>query len=157
MLGEASNAVILAFNVQTPSNTRLQADQSNVEIRSYNIIYQAVEDLKLAVEGLLKPDLVEEIVGEAIVKETFKIPKIGFIAGSQVESGTITRDSLIRLVREEEEISEGEIVSLKHIKDDAKEMKEGFECGIGVEGFTDFNEGDIIEVYEIKEVKRTLG
>ena len=137
LLGEASNAVILAFNVQTPSNTRLQANQSNVEIRSYYIIYQAVEDLKLAVEGLLKPDLVEEIVGEAIVKETFKIPKIGFIAGSQVESGTITRDSLVRLVREEEEIiKDGKILSLKRFKDDVSTVETGLECGIATVSYT---------------------
>ena len=157
LLGEASNAVILAFNVQTPSNTRLQADQSNVEIRSYNIIYQAVEDLKLAVEGLLKPDLVEEIVGEAIVKETFKIPKIGFIAGSQVESGTITRDSLVRLVREEEEIiKDGKILSLKRFKDDVSTVETGLECGIAIEGIKKYLPGDKIIAYKINEIKRKL-
>ncbi|MFL2490306.1 MAG: translation initiation factor IF-2 [Candidatus Neomarinimicrobiota bacterium] len=157
LLGEASNAVILAFNVQTPSNTRLQADQSNVEIRSYNIIYQAVEDLKLAVEGLLKPDLVEEIVGEAIVKETFKIPKIGFIAGSQVESGTITKDSLVRLVREEEEIiKDGKILSLKRFKDDVSTVETGLECGIAIEGIKKYLPGDKIIAYKINEIKRKL-
>jgi len=157
LLAEASDAVILGFNIQIPSNTRLQADQSNVEIRSYNIIYQAVEDLKLAVEGLLKPDLVEEVIGEAIVKETFKIPKIGFIAGSQVESGTITRDSLVRLVREEKEIiKDGKISSLKRFKDDVSTVETGLECGIAIEGIKKYLPGDKIIAYKINEIKRKL-
>tara|TARA_B100001123_G_scaffold445961_1_gene598949 strand:- start:470 stop:2788 length:2319 start_codon:yes stop_codon:yes gene_type:complete len=157
LLAEASNAVILGFNVQIPSNTRLQANQSNVEIRSYNIIYQAVEDIKLAVEGLLKPDLVEEIIGEAIVKEAFKIPKIGFIAGSQVESGSITRDSLVKIIREEEEIlNEGKISSLKRFKDDVNTVEAGLECGIGVEGIKKYLSGDRIVAYKINEIKRKL-
>ncbi len=157
LLAEASNAVVLGFNVQIPSNTRLQANQSNVEIRSYNIIYQAVEDVKLAVEGLLKPDLVEEIIGEAIVKEAFKIPKIGFIAGSQVESGSITRDSLVRIIREEEEIlNEGKISSLKRFKDDVNTVEAGLECGIGVEGIKKYLPGDKIVAYKINEIKRKL-
>ena len=157
LLAEASNAVVLGFNVQIPSNTRLQANQSNVEIRSYNIIYQAVEDIKLAVEGLLKPDIVEEVVGEAIVKETFKIPKIGFIAGCQVESGSITRDSLIKIIREEEEIlNEGKISSLKRFKDDVNTVDAGLECGIGVEGIKKYLPGDRIIAYKINEIKRKL-
>lgn len=157
LLAEASDAVILGFNIQIPSNTRLQADQSNVEIRSYNIIYQAVEDLKLAVEGLLKPDLVEEVIGEAIVKEAFKIPKIGFIAGSQVESGTITRDSLVRLVREEKEIiKDGKISSLKRFKDDVSTVETGLECGIAIEGIKKYLPGDKIIAYKINEIKRKL-
>ena len=157
LLAEASDAVILGFNIQIPSNTRLQADQSNVEIRSYNIIYQAVEDLKLAVEGLLKPDLVEEVIGEAIVKEAFKIPKIGFIAGSQVESGTITKDSLVRLVREEKEIiKDGKISSLKRFKDDVSTVETGLECGIAIEGIKKYLPGDKIIAYKINEIKRKL-
>jgi len=157
LLAEASDAVILGFNIQIPSNTRLQADQSNVEIRSYNIIYQAVEDLKLAVEGLLKPELVEEVIGEAIVKEAFKIPKIGFIAGSQVESGTITRDSLVRLVREEKEIiKDGKISSLKRFKDDVSTVETGLECGIAIEGIKKYLPGDKIIAYKINEIKRKL-
>ena len=157
LLAETSNAVVLGFNVQIPSNTRLQANQSNVEIRSYNIIYQAVEDIKLAVEGLLKPDLVEEVVGEAIVKEAFKIPKIGFIAGSQVESGSITRDSLIKIIREDEEIlNEGKISSLKRFKDDVNTVEAGLECGIGVEGIKKYFPGDRIVAYKVNEIKRKL-
>ena len=120
------------------------------------MIYQAVEEITLALEGLLEPEKVEEVLGKAFVQEVFKIPKIGFIAGSKVTEGFIKRNARARVIREEEEISEGEIVSLKHIKDDAKEMKEGFECGIGIDNFSKFKEGDIVVCYEIKSIKRTL-
>ena len=157
LLAQASQAVVVGFGVQIPSNTKLLANQSNVEIRAYNIIYQVVEDVKLAVEGLLRPDLVEEILGEAIVKESFKIPKIGFIAGSQVESGKITRDCFVRLMREEEElVSKGKIVSLKRFKDDVNSVESGLECGIAVEGVKKYFPGDKIVAYQINEIKRKL-
>ena len=157
LLAQASEAVVVGFGVQIPSNTKLLANQSNVEIRAYNIIYQVVEDIKLAVEGLLRPDLVEEILGEAIVKESFKIPKIGFIAGSQVESGKITRDCFVRLMREEEElVSKGKIVSLKRFKDDVNSVESGLECGIAVEGVKKYFPGDKIVAYQINEIKRKL-
>jgi len=157
LLAQASQAVVVGFGVQIPSNTKLLANQSNVEIRAYNIIYQVVEDIKLAVEGLLRPDLVEEILGEAIVKESFKIPKIGFIAGSQVESGKITRDCFVRLMREEEElVSKGKIVSLKRFKDDVNSVESGLECGIAVEGVKKYFPGDKIVAYRINEIKRKL-
>jgi len=157
LLAQASQAVVVGFGVQIPSNTKLLANQSNVEIRAYNIIYQVVEDIKLAVEGLLRPDLVEEILGEAIVKESFKIPKIGFIAGSQVESGKITRDCFVRLMREEEElVSKGKIVSLKRFKDDVNSVESGLECGIAVEGVKKYFPGDKIVAYQINEIKRKL-
>ena len=156
LLAAASNAVIIGFQVQVSSNAKLQAQQEGVDIRTYSIIYQAVEEVTLALEGLLEPEKVEEVLGKAVVQEVFKIPKIGFIAGSKVVEGIIKRNARARIIREEEEISEGEIVSLKHIKDDAKEMKEGFECGIGVDEFSKFKEGDTIVCYEIKSIKRTL-
>jgi translation initiation factor IF-2 len=157
LLAQASKAVVVGFGVQVPSNTRLLANQTNVEIRAYNIIYQVVEDIKLAVEGLLRPDLVEEVLGEAVVKESFKIPKIGFIAGSQVESGKITRDSFTRLIREEEElISKGKIVSLKRFKDDVASVDSGLECGIAIEGVKKYFPGDRIIAYKINEIKRKL-
>jgi translation initiation factor IF-2 len=131
LLAQASQAIIIGFGVQVPSNTKLLASQNNVEIRAYSIIYQIVEDVKMAVEGLLKPDMVEEVIGVAVVKESFKIPKIGFIAGSQVESGKITRDSFVRLIREEEElVSKGSITSLKRFKDDVASVDSGMECGM---------------------------
>ena len=105
---------------------------------------------------MLEPEKVEEVLGKALVQEVFKIPKIGFIAGSKVTEGLIKRNARARVIRDEEEINEGEIVSLKHIKDDAKEMKEGFECGIGVDNFSKFKEGDVVVCYEIKSIKRTL-
>ena len=105
---------------------------------------------------MLEPEKIEEVLGKAVVQEVFKIPKIGFIAGSKVTQGLIKRNALARIIRDEEQISEGEIVSLKHIKDDAKEMKEGYECGIGVDDFSKFKEGDVIVCYEIKSIKRTL-
>ena len=157
LLAQASKAIIIGFGVQIPSNTKLLASQNNVEIRAYSIIYQIVEDVKMAVEGLLKPDMVEEIVGEAVVKESFKIPKIGFIAGSQVESGKITRDSFVRLIRDDEElVSKGSITSLKRFKDDVATVDSGMECGISVEGVKKYFEGDRIIAYKINEIKRTL-
>ena len=157
LLAQASQAIVIGFGVQIPSNTKLLASQNNVEIRAYSIIYQIVEDVKMAVEGLLKPDMVEEVIGVAVVKESFKIPKIGFIAGSQVESGKITRDCFVRLIREEEElVSKGSITSLKRFKDDVASVDSGMECGISVEGVKKYFEGDRIVAYKINEIKRTL-
>jgi translation initiation factor IF-2 len=156
LLAEASKAVIVGFHVQVSSNAKLQAKQAGVDIRTYNVIYQAVDELKLALEGLLEPDKVEEMLGQAIVQEQFKIPKIGFIAGSKVTEGLIIRNGKARVIRDGEVVCEGLINSLKRFKDDAKEVKEGMECGIGVDGLKKFLPGDIIQVYEIREVKRKL-
>jgi len=156
LLASASNAVIIGFHVQVSSNAKLQATQEDVEIRTYNVIYNAVEEISLALEGLLEPDIVEEILGSAQVQEAFKIPKIGVIAGSKVTEGIIVRNAMARVLREEEEIASGEITSLKHLKDDAKEIREGFECGIGLKDFSKFKEGDIIICYQMKSIKRTL-
>ena len=156
LLASASNAVIIGFHVQVSSNAKLQATQEGVEIRSYNVIYNAVEEITLALEGLLEPEAVEEFVGRALVQEAFKIPKIGVIAGSKVTEGKILRNAKARILRDEEEIAAGEITSLKHLKDDAKEIREGFECGIGLNDFSKFKEGDVIVCYTIKSIKRTL-
>ena len=156
LLASASKAVIIGFHVQVSSNAKLQATQEGVEIRTYNVIYNAVEEITLALEGLLEPETVEETLGRAQVQEAFKIPKIGVIAGSKVTEGIIVRNAKARVLREEEEIASGEITSLKHLKDDAKEIREGFECGIGLKDFTKFKEGDIIICYQIKSIKRTL-
>tara|TARA_Y100000815_G_scaffold5899_1_gene5533 strand:+ start:192 stop:2639 length:2448 start_codon:yes stop_codon:yes gene_type:complete len=156
LLASASNAVIIGFHVQVSSNAKLQATQEGVEIRTYNVIYNAVEEITLALEGLLEPETVEEILGRAQVQEAFKIPKIGVIAGSKVTEGIIVRNAKARVLREEEEIASGEITSLKHLKDDAKEIREGFECGIGLKDFSKFKEGDIIICYQMKSIKRTL-
>ena len=156
LLASASKAVIIGFHVQVSSNAKLQATQEGVEIRTYNVIYDAVEEITLALEGLLEPETVEETLGRAQVQEAFKIPKIGVIAGSKVTEGIIVRNAKARVLREEEEIASGEITSLKHLKDDAKEIREGFECGIGLKDFSKFKEGDIIICYQIKSIKRTL-
>ena len=156
LLAEASNAVIIGFNVQVSSNAKLQASQAGVDIRIYNVIYTVVDEVKLALEGLLEPDKVENIIGKAIVQQQFKIPNLGFIAGSKVTEGLIQRNMGARLYRDEELFIEGKIESLKRFKDDVKEVKEGLECGIGVSGMKKYLEGDIIEVFEVKEIKRTL-
>ena len=156
LLAEASNAIIVGFNVQVSSNAKLQASQAGVDIRIYNVIYNVVDEIKLALEGLLEPDKVENIMGKAIVQQQFKIPNIGFIAGSKVTEGIIQRNINARLYRDDELIIEGKIESLKRFKDDAKEVKEGLECGIGIVGAKKYKEGDLIEAYEIKEIKRAL-
>jgi translation initiation factor IF-2 len=157
LLAQASNAVIIGFHVLESSNAKLLAKQTGVEVRIYNVIYKVVEEIKLALEGLLEPDKIEEIVGRATVLEQFKIPKIGFIAGSQVTEGIIKRNGLARLIRDDEVISEGnQLSSLKRFKDDVKEVKEGMECGISLEDIKKYKKDDVIEIYEIKEVKRKL-
>ena len=156
LLAEASNAIIVGFNVQVSPNAKLQASQAGVDIRINTVIYNVVDEIKLALEGLLEPDKVENIVGKAIVQQQFKIPNLGFIAGSKVTEGIILRNVKARLIREDEIIIEGKIESLKRFKDDAKEVKEGLECGIGIEGAKKYKEGDLIEAFEIKEIKRTL-
>ncbi len=155
-LAATSGAVIIGFQVQISSNAKLLAKQEGVEIRSYSIIYNAVEDIKLALEGMLEPETQEEIVGKANVQAQFKIPNLGFIAGCKVAEGIIRRNAMARLVRDDEVIVSGTVTSLKRFKDDAKEVKEGLECGIGIEGAKKYQEGDIIEVYEIKKIKRKL-
>ena len=156
-LASASQAVIIAFNVQVSPEAKLKARELEVDIRNYSIIYEAIEEVKLALEGLLEPEKIEEVTGIAHVLQQFKIPKLGIIAGSSIKSGKVVRNSMLRVKRDDELLHEGVLTSLKRFKDDVTEVKEGFECGIGVQGFTDFHEGDIIEVYEIKEIKRTLG
>ena len=156
LLAAASNAVVIGFHVQNNSNANLLANKEGVEIRSYTVIYNAVEDIKLALEGLLEPEEVENIIGRAFVLETFKVPKLGYIAGSKVKEGLIKRGEKARIIRDEEVIHEGIVNSLKRFKDDAKEVKEGMECGIGIDEFSKFKEGDEIVIYEIEHIKRTL-
>tara|TARA_Y100001970_G_scaffold235390_1_gene294374 strand:- start:242 stop:658 length:417 start_codon:yes stop_codon:yes gene_type:complete len=135
---------------------RKLARELGVQIKHYSIIYEAIEEIKLALEGLLAPEIVENSVGTAEVRDMFKIPKIGMIAGCFIEKGKVIRNSKLRLLRENEIIYEGKLTSLKRFKDDATEVLEGYECGIGIDNFTDFKVKDIIEVYELKEVKRKL-
>lgn len=155
-LAAASRAIIVAFNVNSSPEAKTLSKSIGVDIRNYSIIYEAIQEVKLALEGLLEPEEVEKALGFADVREKFKIPKIGIIAGCHIKEGKVMRNALLRVKRDGEILHEGKLTSLKRFKDDATEVLEGFECGIGVDGFNDFNEGDVIEVYEIKEVKRSL-
>lgn len=156
LLAKASEAVIVGFNVTANPKVRELAKQENIELRFYDVIYELADDIKAALEGLLTPEKVEEHLGEIEVRELFKIPKIGFIAGSYVKEGKVTRNARARIKRDGEVLYDGEVSSLKRFKDDVREVQEGFECGIAIEGFTDFEQGDTIEVYTVKSVKRKL-
>ena len=156
LLALASNAVIVAFRVNTSSGAKVLAKKDNVEIRNYDVIYNAVDEVRLALEGLLEPEKVESPLGTAEIRATFRIPSLGTIAGCYMKDGKAVRNALLRVKRDGELLHEGRLTSLRRFKDDVKEVQEGYECGIGVEGFTDFIEGDILEIFEVKEVKRTL-
>ncbi len=156
LLAKASGAIIIGFHVRPDSNARASADREHVEIRTYRIIYEAVEEVRSAMAGLLTPEKKEVILGEAEVRQTFKIAKVGTIAGCYVRSGVIPRTARVRIIRDGVEVYEGTIASLKRFKDDAREVREGFECGIGIENFNDVKVGDLIEAYRIEEVARSL-
>src|SRR5213083_832013 len=156
LLAKASNAIIIGFHVRPDSNARASAEREKVEIRTYRIIYEAVEEVRGALEGLLAPEKKEVVLGEAEVRQTFKIAKVGTIAGCFVRSGVIPRTARVRVIRDGVEVYEGGIGSLKRFKDDVREVREGFECGIGIENFNDVKVGDLIEAYRIEEVARSL-
>lgn len=156
MLAAASNAIIIGFNVRPDANTKSTAERQGVDIRLYRVIYDAIEDVKAAMSGLLDPDFVENVLGRAEVRATFKVPKAGTIAGCFVTEGKITRSAEVRVIRDGVVILEGKLESLKRFKDDVKEVMTGFECGIGIEKFNDVKEGDIIEAFVMEEVKREL-
>jgi translation initiation factor IF-2 len=156
LLARASGAIIVGFHVRPDSNARAAADRERVEIRTYRIIYEAVEEVKAAMEGLLAPEKKEVVLGEAEVRQTFKIAKIGTIAGCFVRSGVIPRTGRVRVIRNGVEAYDGTLSSLKRFKDDVREVREGFECGIGIENFNDVKVGDLIESYRIEEVARSL-
>ena len=152
-----SNALIIGFNVRPTPKARVLAETEKVDIRKYNVIYKAVEEITLAMEGMLKPDVKEEIIGMLEVRETFKVPKIGLIAGSYVLSGAIKRTSSVNIIRDGIVIHSGKVTSLKRFKDDAKEVNAGYECGVGVDTWQDIKVGDQFEVFEYVEVARKLG
>ncbi len=156
LLARASGAIIVGFHVRPDSNARAAADRERVEIRTYRIIYEAVEEVKLAMEGLLAPEKKEVVLGEAEVRQVFKIAKIGTIAGCFVRSGVIPRTGRARVIRNGVEVYDGTLSSLKRFKDDVREVREGFECGIGIENFNDVKVSDLIESYRIEEVARSL-
>ncbi|SFU46739.1 bacterial translation initiation factor 2 (bIF-2) [Polaromonas sp. YR568] len=155
-LAIASKAVLIGFNTRADAQARKQAENNGIDIRYYNIIYDAVDELKAAMSGMLTPDKKEEVIGTAEIRQVFKVSKIGSIAGCMVTSGLVRRSARLRLLRDNVVIFTGELDSLKRFKDDAKEVKEGFECGLNIKNYNDIQEGDILEFFEIKEVARTL-
>ena len=156
LLASASDAVVIGFNVRPMGNARQLADKEEIDIRMYSIIYDAINDLKDAMEGMLSPEMKEEITGNAEIRETFKISKIGTIAGCMVTTGKIFRNSGIRLIREGVVVFTGELASLKRFKDDVKEVSKGYDCGIQVKNYNDIKEGDIIEAFQEVAVKKKL-
>ena len=156
LLARASGAIIVGFHVRPDNNARAAAEREGVDIKLYKIIYEAVEDVRAALEGMLRPEEKEVILGEAEVRELFKVPRMGVIAGCSVRSGVINRQARIRVIRDSSEIYDGNIASLRRFKDDVKEVREGFECGIGVENFNDLKVGDVLECYRKEQVARTL-
>ena len=156
LLARAAGAIIVGFHVRPDNNARAAAEREGVDIKLYKIIYEAVEDVRLALEGLLRPEEREVVYGEAHVLQLFRVPKIGVIAGCSVRSGIINRQGRVRVIRDGSEVYDGIIGSLRHLKDDVREVRSGFECGIGVENFQDVKVGDVIECYRTEQVARTL-
>jgi translation initiation factor IF-2 len=154
MLASTSNAIIIGFNVRPSTGISALADRENVEIRSYRIIYEILDDIEAALKGMLDPVYKEVLLGKAEVRNTFKVPGVGIIGGAYVVEGKVARNAEVRLVRDGIVIHEGKISSLKRFKDDAKEVAQGFECGIGIENFNDVKEGDVIEAFKMEEVDR---
>ncbi|NCP89860.1 MAG: translation initiation factor IF-2, partial [Flavobacteriales bacterium] len=156
LLASASDAVIVGFNVRPVGNARTLADKEEIDIRTYSIIYDAINDLKDAMEGMLSPELKEEITGTAEIREIFKVTKIGSIAGCMVTNGKIFRNSGVRLIRDGVVVFTGELASLKRFKDDVKEVAKGYDCGMQIKNYNDIKEGDIIEAFHEVEVKKKL-
>ncbi|MFL5465401.1 MAG: translation initiation factor IF-2 [Gemmatimonadaceae bacterium] len=156
LLARASGAIIVGFHVRPDNNARAAAEREGVEIKLYKIIYEAVEDVRAALEGMLRPEEKEVVLGEAEVRELFKVPRMGVIAGCSVRNGVINRQARVRVIRDGVEVYDGAISSLRRFKDDVKEVREGFECGIGVENFNDIKVGDVLECYRKEQVARTL-
>lgn len=154
LLAQASNAIIIGFNVRPTQGALQMAEENNIEIRTYSVIYEAIEDVEKALKGMLDPEFEEKVLGRAKVQETFKIPNAGMVAGVLVTSGSIPRRAKIRLLRDNVVIFDGEIESMKRFKDDAKELNNGYEGGIGLEKFNDIKEGDELEAYEMIEKER---
>lgn len=156
MLASTSNSVIIGFNVRPDGNAKRIAELNGVEIRIYNVIYDVIDDVKMAMAGLLKPVLRENTLGEVEIRQIFRVPKIGKIAGSHVTRGVVRKTARVRLIRDGIVIWDGKIASLRHVKDEVKELQAGMDCGISLEGYQDFEEGDVLEVYDVVEEKRSL-
>lgn len=156
MLASASNAIIIGFNVRPDTNARKASEKETIDIHTYRVIYEAIDDIKAAMAGLLDPDIIEVSQGQAEVRATFKVPKAGTIAGCYVTDGMVSNRSNVRVVRDGVVVHEAKIDSLKRFKDDVKEVAQGYECGIGLENYNDIKDGDIFEFFTFKEVKREL-
>ncbi len=156
LLAATAGGLVIGFNVRPDTTAQRVAKERGVEIKNYSVIYNLTDDIKNALAGLLSPDLVEETLGSVEVRNTFSVPKLGVIAGGFVVDGKVIRNGLVRLVREGRVIYSGKIGSLKRFKDDAKEVQSGYECGVGIENYNDIKVGDVIEVYQTKEIARTL-
>jgi translation initiation factor IF-2 len=156
LLASASDAIIVGFQVRPSAKARLIAENEQIDIRTYSIIYQAIEEIKSAMEGMLSPEIVEKVIGHVEIREVFKITKVGTIAGSYVTDGKVERGSKIRVIRNGVVKHEGSLASLKRFKDDVKEVTKGYECGLQISNFNDIEEGDYLEVFVEEEVKRKL-
>ena len=154
-LAEASDAVIVAFNVRPGPNAREEIDRAGVDVRTYRIIYEAIEDIERAVKGLLAPEFREQVIGEAEVREIFRVPRVGFVFGCMITNGVVRRDAGVRVIREGVVVAEDTMSSLRRFKDDVKEVSQGYECGIGLDRFQDVKVGDLLEAYETVEVERS--
>ena len=157
LLATASNAIIIGFNVRPERKAAELAQQEGVEIRLHSIIYELQDEMRLAMMGLLEPAFKENYVGRAEVLNIFKIPKVGVIAGCRVQDGVIRRDTEIKVMRDGTQLFKGKIGSLKRFKDDAREVTNGMECGIGIQGFGDLKEGDILEAFSMEKLAADLG
>ena len=155
-LAEASKAVIIGFNTRADAGARKAAESFGVDIRYYNIIYDAVDEVKAAMSGMLSPEKKENVLGQVEIRQVFRISKVGAVAGCMVLSGIVKRNAMVRVLRDNVVVHTGELDSLKRYKDDVREVKEGFECGLNLKNFNDIKEGDQLEVFEIQEVARTL-
>ena len=148
------NAIIIAFNVRPMPTAKDMAEKDEIEIKQYSVIYQAIDDVEAAMKGMLAPKFKEVIIGNAEVRQTFKISNVGTIAGAYVLDGKLERNAGVRVLRDNVVIHDGKLASLKRFKDDAKEVTKGYECGIQIEKYNDIKEGDIIEAYILEEIKR---
>ena len=152
-LANASNGIIIGFNVRPDAGAKRAAEAENVDMRLHRVIYNVIEEIESAMKGLLDPEFEEQVIGQAEVRQTFKVSKVGTIAGSYVTEGKITRNAGVRIIRDGIVLFEGELDTLKRFKDDAK-VAQGYECGITIEKFNDIKEGDIIEAFEMVEIER---
>lgn len=157
LLAAASRAIIIGFNIRPEPKATALAEQQGVDIRLYTIIYDAIADIKAAMEGLLEPTLKERVLGRAEVRQVFTIPKVGPVAGSYVVDGTISRSSAgVRVIRDNVVVYQGKLASLRRFKDDVREVQQGYECGLSIENFNDVKSGDIVEAYAIDKIAAKL-